>query len=368
MAGGKSTRLFSIAISLLMTLSSLVSASALQEDEIVVEQVRNLSVSSTGEQLVINCSFEGVEPVIPESANNMARISKDRKLSLTLPLNFEPLLSFTEKNMTITWRSEKAEAGDSLFDSKEPPVYPLGPGDKLFVEVYGVEGLSKELTVDPEGNITVPLLDKIKIQGKTLNELQRTLEERFAEYINDPQVNVQLLEYGSRFVNIIGEVVHPIRIPIKRALRLLDAISESGGFSEKSGDIEIQRRDSAGILRKKVIPRESLLSAGAGNENIFIFDQDTINVLIINSVYISGEVKDPQSIFYTQDLTLLRAIAKSGGFTQWAKKDKVVILRKNANGQTATIKVDAKEVEKGKIEDPPLFPNDHIIVYERKLF
>jgi len=327
-----------------------------------------MSVTTEAEKAEFVFIYHGKQPVMIGPDQDYSSQSGEGKLLVVVPLSQNPEVSFSEGAVNLSWQSEKKGAEDALFDSKEPPVYPLGPGDKLFVEVYGVEDIGKEIAVDPEGNITLPLLDKIKVQGSTLNEVQRILEQRFSEYIKDPQVSVQLREYGSRFVNVIGEVVHPIRIPIKRALRLLDAISESGGFSEKSGDVEVQRRDSGGVLRKKVISKESLLSAGAGNENIFICDQDTINVLMINSVYISGEVKDPKSLFYTQDLTLLRAIAKSGGFTQWAKKEKVIILRKTPDGQTTTIKVDAKDVEKGKVEDPPLMPNDHIIVYERKLF
>jgi len=91
-------------------------------------------------------------------------------------------------------------------------------------------------------------------------------------------------------------------------------------------------------------------------------------VLPVSSVYISGQVKSPQGIEYKKDLTLLRAVAKVGGFTEWAKKDKVIILRQDSSGQTQAIKVDVEKIEKGKIEDIPLMPNDQIVVYERKLF
>jgi polysaccharide export outer membrane protein len=133
--------------------------------------------------------------------------------------------------------------------------------------------MKKEVTVDPEGFITLPVIDKLKVQGITINDLQRLLEDKLSEYIKDPQINLQLKEYGSRFVNVIGEVTNPRRIPLKRAFRLLDAISEAGGFTQQSGDVEVQRRNPDGSLRKIVIKKDSLLSSGNGNDNIFVFDQ-----------------------------------------------------------------------------------------------
>ena len=83
-------------------------------------------------------------------------------------------------------------------------------------------------------------------------------------------------------------------------------------------------------------------------------------------VYVTGQVKNPGALTWYKDLTLLRAIAKQGGFSQWARKEKVDILRDDGKGGTVTLRVDARAVEKGETEDPALHPNDHIVVNERK--
>jgi polysaccharide export outer membrane protein len=236
------------------------------------------------------------------------------------------------------------------------------------VTVYNVEDMDKTVIVDPTGNITLPVLDKVNVEGRTVTEFQRDLEQRLKEFIREPQVGIQVLEYGSRYVNVLGEVGTSGRIAIKGALRVLDAVSQAGGFTEKSGDIELQRRSPEGEVKSRLIPRESLLTGDKATFNIFVHDQDVLNVRPIKSVYVSGEVKSPGSFPYSKDMTLLRAVAKAGGFGQWARKGKVDLLRERPDGSTETLHVDADDIEKGKIPDLPLQPNDHVVVRERKLF
>jgi len=333
---------------------------------LIFQDFESFSVSGNSSNLEIKITYRGEKPEITQGLYNLIRDEGQNIISIVIPIEKEPGFFVSQNSLKLNWKETAVE--NSIFFGKDPPVYPIGPGDKLSVEVYGVEDIKKEVIVDPQGYVTLPLVERILVQNMTLNELQRTLEEKYSEYIQDPQINLQLIEYGSRFVNVLGEVDSPRRISLKKALRLLDAISEAGGFSAKSGDIEVQRRDSTGSLQKILISKDALLSAGEGNENIYVFDQDVINVLPVASVYVSGQVKNEQSIQYTKDLTLLRAIAKAGGFTEWANKDKVIILRTSENGETKSIKVDASKIEKGKEKDVPLFPNDHIVVYERKLF
>lgn len=298
---------------------------------------------------------------IPPECQKYVRSQGDG-YAVTLPETAAPVLTWSEEGLIFRWRQGSA---GNLFASDAPPAYPLGPGDKLQIQVYNVEDMDQQVVVDPLGNITFPVLDKVPVVGLTVNELQHKLEGLLAQFVKEPQVNAQLLEYGSRFVNVLGEVQTPGRLPIKGALRILDAVSQANGFTEKSGDVELQRRDGSGQLRTRVIPREELLGAGSVS-NVYVLDQDVINVLPMKQVYVSGEVKTPGALTWYKDLTLLRAIAKQGGFSQWARKEKVDILRDDGKGGTTTIRVDARAVEKGEVDDPALHPNDHVVVNERK--
>lgn len=285
-----------------------------------------------------------------------------------LPLASSPSLTWTTKGLEFRWSAARPGTEGDPFGDSEPPAYPLGPGDKIQVTVYNVEDMDKTVIVDPKGNITLPVLDKVKAEGRPVTEFQRDLEQRLKEFIREPQVSIQVLEYGSRYVNVLGEVGNPGRIAIKGALRILDAVSQAGGFTEKSGDIEVQRRMAGGDIQTRIVHRENLLTGNKDTYNFFVHDQDVLNVQPIKSIYVSGEVKTPGSFPYSKDMTLLRAVAKAGGFGQWARKGKVDILRERPDGSTETLHADADDIEKGKTPDLPLQPNDHVVVRERKLF
>jgi len=292
-------------------------------------------------------------------------------LVIEVPLSGQPAVTWQGGKMTIRWATDGSRpappASGDVFDLATAPTYPLGPGDKIQVTVYNVEDMNQTVTVDPGGIITFPVLDKVSVQGLSVNALQKKLEDLLAQYVKDPQVSIQLIEYGSRFVNVLGQVRSPGRIPLKGTFKILDAISQAGGFQDNSGDVELQRRDASGQLQSKVFSKEELLTGNEQQGNIYVQDQDVINVQVVKSVYVNGEVKNPGPFPYNKEMTLLRAITSAGGFTQWANKGRVDILREE-KGANRVMHVDAGEIERGKIPDVPLKPNDQVVVRERKFF
>jgi len=354
---------FLLALSLALALPSMAGGVTGQDGQVRIAAGPGVTVTfeqRPGQSVWVVSGLQ--EVTVPDEIRRFVTADGVGKLAVALPEKQQPSLAWSPGELVFRWLP--SGEGD-VFSSFTPPAYPLGSGDKLQITVYNVEDMNQTVVVDPKGFITFPVLDKVSVAGLTVNELQHKFEGLLAQFVKEPQVNAQLMEYGSRFVNVLGEVQTPGRLPIKGAIRLLDAISQAGGFTEKSGDVELQRRDSAGQLRSKVFSRDDLL--GNNNRtNIYVLDQDVINVQPMKQVYVSGEVKNPGSLFYYKDLTLLRAIKKQGGFTQWARKEKVDILRDNGKGGTETIRVDARKIEKGEIDDVPLTPNDHVVVNERK--
>jgi len=301
-------------------------------------------------------------------------------LRIVIPGKDRPSLVWSDKGLRIVWgEADPAAAstppaaipprdpGDPFLD-RQAPVYPLGPGDTLRIVVYNVDNMDLQVTVDPKGNITLPLLDKVPASGQTVNSFQQELETAFLTYVKKPEVSVQVLEYESRYVNVLGEVVRPGRIAIKGALRVLDAVSQAGGYTDRSGDIEVQRRLPDGEMLTRQISRDALMTGEKNVYNFYLHDQDVIHVKPVKSIYVSGEVMKPGSFPFNEDITLLKAVALAGGFSEWAKKRKVDILRERSEGGTETLTFNAADIEKGKAQDPALKPNDHIVVKERKLF
>lgn len=114
-----------------------------------------------------------------------------------------------------------------------PDNYQLAPGDKLDINVFRVEDLSGEYTVDLAGNLAFPLVGTISAIGLTTSELAGTIESRLSQnYLQDPDVTVGITASTGRFVTIDGSVRQPGAFPVTSSLTLVEAVAMARGTDE----------------------------------------------------------------------------------------------------------------------------------------
>ena len=135
--------------------------------------------------------------------------------------------------------------------------YTLHVGDKLNIKIYPEDEYLKggDVEVSSEGNITLPLVGKIAVAGLDVVKAEQTIAEVLSvDYLVNPQVVIEVLEYQASNFVVLGEVVKPgtyqfpagvSRIP------LLHAVSMAGGFSEVANikKIKIMRKSTGETLR-----------------------------------------------------------------------------------------------------------------------
>jgi polysaccharide export outer membrane protein len=134
--------------------------------------------------------------------------------------------------------------------------YLIGTGDKLEIAVIGHEDLDRVLEVRGDGTIGFPLIGDVPVAGKGLSQIGREMTQSLGkDYIINPQVSVNIKEYGSQWVTVIGEVNKPGRQLLKQKTRLLDLLAEAGGFTAYANrkQIEILRPEGADLRRKMVV-------------------------------------------------------------------------------------------------------------------
>jgi polysaccharide export outer membrane protein len=112
--------------------------------------------------------------------------------------------------------------------------YLLQPLDLLKVQVFQEEEINKlgEVRVSQEYTISLPLIGTIDLKGKTSQQATEMIRKRYdRDYIIDPQVSVQVIEYAKRTVNVVGQVNQPgqVDFPQEQGLTLVDAISRAKG-------------------------------------------------------------------------------------------------------------------------------------------
>lgn len=108
--------------------------------------------------------------------------------------------------------------------------YRVGVEDDLFISVWREPELSLPVTVRPDGMITLPLVNDVKVNGLTTDELQDLLTDKLKAYVNDPQITVSVRAIRSRKVFLVGQVARAGVYPINGQKTVLQLLAEAGGL------------------------------------------------------------------------------------------------------------------------------------------
>jgi polysaccharide export outer membrane protein len=246
--------------------------------------------------------------------------------------------------------------------------YKLGSGDLIEIRVFGVPEFDQSQRISAGGTIKLPILDPVVAAGLSAGELERKLTALLdTEVIKNPQVSVFVKEYRSQPVTVLGAVRSPGQFVIQQQLRLADVLSMAGGLQPNADDeAMIQRRSASGeddIIR---INLRELLERGDLTLNAVVQGGDIINIREREAafVYIVGEVKRPNAYGLTpkQSTRVSEIYAMAGGGTPTAKISDGLLIRYDDAGQQHKIKINFKDILRGKQEDLVVRGRDIIFV------
>jgi len=214
---------------------------------------------------------------------------------------------------------------------KVPTAYIVGPEDVLEINVWGYEELKSVVTVRSDGRINYAMLGEIIVSGLTTEQIKETIAMRLKAFIPDPQVNVDVKEFKSRRVLVIGNVPNPGPYNLIGTVKLLDILVKAGWNAQTSKvrEVVIMREDGSTIK----INLNKLLLEGDLNQNIILQKNDTIFLPDITKgvVIVEGEVAKPgeyklENVDYFLVSDLLRL---AGGITEKAMRERCKVVRKN---------------------------------------
>lgn len=126
------------------------------------------------------------------------------------------------------------------------PNYVIQPTDVIRMQVFQEPDLTQEYRVPQNGKVQFPMIGTVDLQGKTIAEVEELVRELYnRDYLVNPQINILILEFSQRSVNVLGAVNAPgsVVFPPDEEMTLLDAISRAGGFSR------IARRSAVTLTR-----------------------------------------------------------------------------------------------------------------------
>jgi polysaccharide export outer membrane protein len=113
-----------------------------------------------------------------------------------------------------------------------PPTYVIGSADVLSIVFWGDKEMSADVTVRPDGRISLPLIGEISAAGYTPEQLRAKITEVAAKYLEEPNATVLVKEVRSRNVFITGNVAKPSTYPLNGEMTVLQLIAVAGGLQE----------------------------------------------------------------------------------------------------------------------------------------
>lgn len=261
---------------------------------------------------------------------------------------FRSLLIFLAALATSATLAHAAGRGD----------YTLGPGDTVRIQVFQSPDMTVEGRVSESGTISVPLLGQVKIGGLSPQQAESLIQQRLRDgkYLQNPQVTLNVLEFRSQQVSVLGNVNKPGRYPLETTgMRLSEILAVAGGVSPVGADSVILMSNRDGRATRTEIDLVEMFSSGDLSKDVPLQAGDSVYVNRANTYYVYGQVQRPGQYTLDRGMTVAQAVAKGGGLTLRGT-DRGIRLHRRFGERNV-------QVLEPKLDDP-VRPDDLIFVRE----
>jgi polysaccharide export outer membrane protein len=243
--------------------------------------------------------------------------------------------------------------------------YVVGAQDVLKVAVFDEPQLSGTFRVDADGTFTYPFLGRIRALGQTLRSIEAELSKRLSDgYVRQPQVSIEVEQYRSRSIFIVGEVRTPGKYPLTGQMTLIEALAQAGSTTPTAGsEVVILRAEHGAPAGTDNATRQTTrvnladLQAGRLIDNVILYEGDTIFVPKAERFYVTGQVRTPGAYTFERGMTVLQALSLAGGLNERGSNRGIKVIRM-VDGKRKEISVRLEDV---------IEPNDTLVVRQRLL-
>jgi protein involved in polysaccharide export with SLBB domain len=245
--------------------------------------------------------------------------------------------------------------------SVDPDEYMVGPGDKIFVSINGIEEIPLNLIVNQEGVLYIPKVGGVDLKGLTLRQSKDKIQKSIDTYYKNVDVFISLTDFRKIKLSLLGDVKKPSTFVLPANSRLLDLIMTSAGLNTTSNfrNIKILHRDST----EHTYDLLSFLRLGLKSENPMLREGDAVIIDKVDKVvYTYGLIKYPGTYEYVDGETADHLLTIAGGTLSKARLDSVEIVSFDANGKKQSSRFYSfQEIKDQKI---PLHYEDMVMVRE----
>jgi polysaccharide export outer membrane protein len=133
----------------------------------------------------------------------------------------------------------QTQAPTANSNAEAPAGYVIGPDDVLAIVFWSEKDMTTEVSVRPDGRITLPLLQELQASGLTPEQLRQTITAAAAKYFTEPTVTVVVKQINSRRVFITGQVAKPGVYPLTSPTSVMQLLTIAGGVLEYADEKNI---------------------------------------------------------------------------------------------------------------------------------
>jgi len=262
-----------------------------------------------------------------------------------------------------------AQPASAQAPSNRPSDYVVGAQDVLKVTVYDEPTMSGTFHVDTDGSFQYPMLGRIAAGGMRVRDIEQMLKTKLEDgFIRRAQVTVDVDQFRSRSVFIVGEVRSPGKYPMTGQMSLIEALAAAGSTTPTASSEVLILRPRDPVTAQPLTPdqvdqtkvtRVNLgdLQLGRLSENVSLMEGDTIFVPKAEKFFITGQVRNPGAYTFDRGLTVLQAISLAGGLTDKGSNRRIKVIR-TVKGKKAQLNVDLTDT---------LEPGDTLLIPQRLL-
>jgi polysaccharide export outer membrane protein len=235
----------------------------------------------------------------------------------------------------------------AMTDLAESTDYILGPGDLIVISIFESAELNTETRISSRGDVSLPLLGRVHIEGLSASEAEKRIEEALLkDYMHSAHVSLFVKERMNQQITLVGAVKQPGTFETQSRKRLLEVLALAGGLGETAGDTAyVTRKDANGKdNRVFLVDLDALLTQGRVEMNMMIQGGDLIFVPESDMIQVDGAVRRPGSFKIDGDMSIDSAIASAGGLASYADEEDIKLIRKGKEGAREIVQISLAQI------------------------
>ena len=288
-------------------------------------------------------------------------------------------LEAVESSINDIFSSARQAKVDTAPENNEATAELILPGESVEVYVTEDDTLNGVYSVRQGGYILMPRVGRISIAGLDLSSAEKAIKKALevnqlkvaTVMVERPQAGGSVGVGAERVIYLAGEFLHPgaWKIPHDLSPSVVTTILRSGGLTPQADLTKVNvLRLVGGQSLAEQVNVQSILSGHGLTSDVTLQPGDIVMVPpFANVVYVTGNVMKPGALKLLPDdaLSAYSAILRAGGFSRFANKSKVYILRELGNGDKQKIPVDIRTLQEGGGGDLVLQSKDIVVVPEK---